>query len=238
MNTDHPPHLFAAPPGYYPSRRDFLRCAGMGLGTLALAGLLDQQGLRAAEDERNLHPLAPRAGHFGGKARAVIWLFINGGPSHVDTWDYKPELERRDGQELPGFDRTHGFFIDQVGPLMKSPFRFRRHGQSGSWVSEIFPNIARHVDDIAFIHSCHTETNNHAPALFQINSGLPRMGFPSVGSWVTYGLGTENQNLPGFVVMYDTSAAVCEELRAELGGGVPSRHLPGHGAESTGGADR
>src|SRR5262249_32464971 len=107
-------------------------------------------------------------------------------------------------EELPGSDGTSGFFIDQVGPLMKSPFRFRRHGQSGAWVSEIFPGIARHVDDMAFIHSCYTETNNHAPALFQINTGLPRMGFPSVGSWVTYGLGTENQNLPGFIVMYDT----------------------------------
>jgi hypothetical protein len=222
MSMANLPHLFGTPPAHYPSRRDFLRRAGMGLGTLALAGLLDRQGLLhadTAEDDRSLHPLAPRSGHFSPRARAVIWLFINGGPSHVDTWDYKPELERRHGQELPGFDRNTGFFTDQVGPLMKSPFRFRRHGLSGSYVSEIFPNLARHVDDIAFVHSCFTETNNHAPALFQINSGLPRMGFPAVGSWVTYGLGTENQNLPGFVVMYDT-----------LGRGLPKNYAQNWGA--------
>jgi hypothetical protein len=216
--SDSTPHLFATPA--WPSRRAFLSRAGMGLGSLALASLLDRQGLLAqAPEERQLHPLAPRLAHFAGKAKAVIWLFINGGPSHVDTWDFKPELERRDGVALAGFDQNTGFFTDQVGPLMKSPFQFRRHGQSGSYVSEIFPNIAQHVDDIAFVHSCYTETNNHAPALFQINSGLPRMGFPSVGSWVTYGLGTENQNLPGFIVMYDT-----------LGRGLPKNYAQNWGA--------
>src|SRR5262249_6146210 len=129
---------------------------------------------------------------------------MTGGPSQGDAWDYKPELARRDGKELPGFDKNTGFFTAQVGPLMRSPFAFRRHGESGAWVSEIFPNLARHVDDMAFIHSCFTETNNHSPALFQINTGMSRMGFPCVGSWVTYGLGTEIQDLPGFLVMYDT----------------------------------
>jgi hypothetical protein len=214
------PHLFASPAVSWPSRRAFLRRAGMGLGTLALRSLLDRHGLLGqATDERQLHPLAPRPAHFAAKAKAVIWLFINGGPSHVDTWDYKPELERRDGVALAGFDQNTGFFTDQVGPLMKSPFQFRRHGESGTYVSEIFPSIARHVDDIAFVHSCYTETNNHAPALFQINSGLPRMGFPSVGSWVTYGLGTENQDLPGFIVMYDT-----------LGRGLPKNYAQNWGA--------
>src|SRR5262245_5611630 len=150
------PRFYAPPhPGYH-SRREFLSRAGNGFGLVALAGLLDRQGMlatpaSAADAPRN--PLAPKPAHFAAKAKSVIWLFINGGPSHVDTWDYKPELERRDGQELPGFDRNTGFFTDQVGPLMKSPFRFRRHGQSGTHVSEIFPNLARHVDDIAFIHS-------------------------------------------------------------------------------------
>ncbi len=223
MSTHDLPHLFAVPPADYPSRRAFLRRAGMGLGTFALASLLDRAGLLVGEAdasaERRLNPLAARPGHFSGTARAVIWLFINGGPSHVDTWDYKPELIRRDGQELPGFDRNTGFFTEQVGPLMQSPFRWSRRGQSGTWVPEIFPNIAHHVDDIAFVHSCCTETNNHAPALFQINSGLPRMGFPSVGAWVTYGLGTENQDLPGFVVMYDT-----------LGRGLPKGYAQNWGA--------
>jgi hypothetical protein len=213
------PKLFACPHPLYPSRRDFLRRTGGSFGLLALAGLLEQQGLLAADASRSLHPLAARPAHFGAKAQSVIWLFMNGGPSHVDTWDYKPELEKRDGQELKGFDKATGFFADQVGPLMKSPFKFAQHGQSGSWVSEIFPTIARHVDDIAFVHSCFTETNNHSPALFQINTGLPRMGFPSVGAWVTYGLGSVSQNLPAFVVMYDT-----------LGRGLPKGYAQNWGA--------
>jgi hypothetical protein len=102
---------------------------------------------------------------------------------------------------------------------MKSPFTWRRHGQSGTWVPEIFPRLARHVDDIAFVHSCHTETNNHSPALFQINTGMSRMGFPCVGAWVTYGLGSESQNLPAFVTMYDT-----------LGRGLPKGHAQNWGA--------
>lgn len=202
------PHQIAAPSPAFPSRRAFLERAGSGMGMLALAALLDQAGLRdaarAETDDRSLHPLAARPGHFPSKAKAVIWLFMNGGQSQVDTWDYKPELAKRDGQELAGFDKNTGFFTGQVGPLMKSPFRFQKRGESGAWVSEIFPHIGTHVDDMAFIHSCFTETNNHSPALFQINTGMSRMGFPCVGSWVTYGLGTENQNLPAFVVMYDT----------------------------------
>lgn len=189
------------------SRRRLLQRAGGGFGLVALAGLLESQGLlvpSAAAVDLSIQPLAPRPGHFPTQAKSVIWLFMNGGPSHVDLWEYKPELEKRDGEELEGFDPSTGFFFEQVGPIMKSPFRFRQHGQSGAWVSEVFPRMAEHVDDMAFIHSCHTETNNHSPALFQINSGMNRMGFPCVGSWVTYGLGTENQNLPAFVVMSDT----------------------------------
>src|SRR5262249_28697721 len=201
------PRLFAPPPPQlYASRRQFLQRVGGGFGLVALAGLLEQDKLLAREDPASpTNPLAPRPGHFAAKAKSVIWLFMNGGPSHGDTWDYKPELERRHGQELAGFDRNTGFFRDQVGPIMRSPFRFRRHGQSGAWVSDIFPNMARHVDKMAFIHSCWTDSNNHSPALMKINTGMTRMGFPCVGSWVTYGLGTVSQNLPAFVVMYDTA---------------------------------
>jgi hypothetical protein len=181
------------------NRRELLKRAGGGFGALALAGLLDDQRLLA----RDADPLSPRAPHFRPRARAVIWLFINGGPSHVDTWDYKPELERRDGQALKDFDNFTGFFANAVGPLMKSPFGFRRHGQCGKWVSDIFPCLARHVDKMAFIHSGHTDSNNHSPALFMINTGVTRMGFPCVGSWAAYGLGSENRNLPAFVVMSD-----------------------------------
>jgi hypothetical protein len=213
------PKLFAPPPPTYASRREFLRRAGCGFGTLALAGLLQQERLLADGPTLAANPLAAHSGHHPARAKAVIWLFINGGPSHVDTWDYKPELERRHGQELAGFDRNTGFFRDQVGPIMRSPFRFRQHGQSGKWVSEIFPNLARHVDRMAFIHSCWTDSNNHSPALLKINTGMARMGFPCVGSWVTYGLGSESRNLPAFVVMYDT-----------LGRGLPKGYAQNWGA--------
>ena len=161
----------------------------------------------------SLNPLASHAGHFPGRAKSVIWLFMNGGPSQVDTWDYKPELEKRDGKELAGFDQTTGFFAGQGGPLMKSPFKFAQHGECGAWVSEIFPKLADHVDRMAFVYSCWTDSNNHSPALFRINTGMARQGFPCVGAWVTYGLGSESQNLPAFVVMYDT-----------LGRGIPKGH--------------
>jgi hypothetical protein len=148
-------------------------------------------------------PLAPRPPQLKTRAKSVIWLFMNGGPSQVDTWDYKPELTRRHGQELPGFDKKTGFFTDSVGPLMKSPFAWAQHGQSGTWASDLFPHLSRHVDKMAFLHSCHTESNNHSPALFMINTGSTRMGFPCVGSWMTYGLGSESRDLPSFVVMSD-----------------------------------
>ena len=216
------PNHFVLPHPVFASRREFLRRAGNGFGLLALAGLLDQERLRAQPPtaaEAYLHPLAAKSPHFPAKAKSVIWLFMNGGPSHVDTWDYKPELTKRDGQELKGFDKNTGFFTDQVGPLLKSPFQFRQYGQCGAWVSELFPNMAKHVDKMAFLYSCWTDSNNHSPALFKINTGMSRMGFPCVGSWVTYGLGTQTQNLPAFVVMYDT-----------LGRGIPKGHAQNWGA--------
>jgi hypothetical protein len=180
------------------TRREMLQRAGGGMGWLALAALLERKSGAAI-----LNPLAPKAPHFKPRAKNVIWIFANGGPSQVDTWDYKPGLAKRDGQTLEGFDNKTGFFPDQVGALMKSPFKWEQHGQSGTWVSELFPNIAKHVDKISFVHSCWTQSNNHSPALFMVNTGQTRMGFPSVGSWVTYGLGSESENLPAFVVMSD-----------------------------------
>ena len=182
------------------TRRQLLARCGAGFGSLALADLLQRNPLSAAE---SLNPLAPRKSHFPAKAKAVIWIFINGGHSHVDTWDYKPELIKQDGKPLPSIDKHSGFFVNSVGPLMKSPFEWKQYGQSGKWVSSLFPNLSKHVDKMAFIHSLWSESNNHSPALFMMNTGLPRMGNPSVGSWVTYGLGSENENLPGFVVMSD-----------------------------------
>src|SRR5437660_6867369 len=131
------PKLFAPPPPIYRSRREFLQRVGGGFGLLALAGLLDREGLFAAEAAVN--PLAPKKSHFSAKAKSVIWLFMNGGPSQVDTWDYKPDLAKRDGKELKGFDKNTGFFTEQVGPLLKSPFQWKQHGKSGTWVRHILP---------------------------------------------------------------------------------------------------
>ena len=169
------------------SRRQIFQRAGAGFGWIALQSMLARAGFGAS----SMNPLAPKAGHFPAKAKSIIWLFMNGGPSHVDTWDYKPELEKRDGQAMPGFDPKTGFFPDAVGGLMKSPFTFAQHGQSGSWGSSLFPKLTQQVDKMAFIHSCFTESNNHSPALFMMNTGTTRMGHPSVGAWMTYGLGSE-----------------------------------------------
>jgi len=175
-----------------------MRRAGGGFGMLALGSLLAREGAASP-----LNPLAARPASRPGKAKAVIWLFMNGGPSQVDTFDHKPELIRMDGKKLDGFDNKTGFFQDAVGPLMKSPFAWKQHGASGAWVSDLFPHMAQHVDKMAFIHSCWTQSNNHSPALFMMNTGVTRMGNPCVGSWVTYGLGSESDNLPAFMVMSD-----------------------------------
>lgn len=182
-------------------RREFFQRAGGGMGMLALASMFSSEALGSVQLGENA--LAAREPHFPGTAKRVIWLFINGGPSHVDTWDYKPALEKYDGKELEGFDNTTGFFQNAVGPLMKSPWEFKQHGQSGMWASSLFPHLSQHVDKMAFVKSFYTQSNNHSPALFTMNTGVPRMGHPCVGSWVTYGLGSENENLPSFVVMSD-----------------------------------
>ena len=186
MNNESPIQL--------PSRRRFLQSAGMGLGSLALASLLHEESAGQP---------APRQPHFPPKVRSVIWLFMTGGPSQVDTFDYKPELQRRNGQALAGADPRTGFF-ETSGRCLASPFAWRQHGQSGSWVSELLPHSARHVDDMAFIHSCYSLQNNHAPASIEMMTGVNRPGYPSMGSWVTYGLGSMNENLPAFVVMHET----------------------------------
>ena len=174
---------------------------------LSLAALLADEGLlvhpASGSPAPAGDPMAPRAAHFAAKAKSVIWIFVNGGPSHVDTWEYKPALEKYDGTEMKGLDPQTGFFANSVGPLMKSPFKFSPRGQCGKMVSSIFPRLGAHVDKMAFIHSGHTESNNHSPALFMMNTGVPRMGRPCVGSWVTYGLGSLSRDLPAFVVMCD-----------------------------------
>ncbi len=188
------------------SRREFLFEAGGGLSGLALAWLLDQQRLLANDTCEGAPavktPLAPKPPHFKPRATSVISLFMSGGVSHVDTFDPKPALERYAGQPLSG----KGEIVvrqGHPGPLMPSPFHFSRHGESGIEVSEIFPKIATHVDEIAFLRSVYGKSNDHVQAHYELASGVIRMGYPSLGSWITYGLGSENQNLPAFVVIYD-----------------------------------
>ena len=180
----------------FTTRRDFLKKAGAGFGMLALADLMGKNNLLAAAAPDAFNPMAPRAAHFPAKAKSVIWLFMEGAPSAVDMFDPKPELTKRNGQRI-----NIDVFNGNPGPLMKSPFNFAQHGESGAWVCEHYPNVAQHVDDFAFVKSFYSESNDHVPALYQINTGIPRPGFPSAGSWITYGLGSGNNNLPGYVVL-------------------------------------
>ena len=188
------------------SRRKFWMEAGMGIGGLALIDLMSQDKLLAAECVGSAgvsdSPLMPKAPHFKPRAKSMISLFMSGGVSHLDTFQYKPALEKYNRMPMEGKGDVkvrQGY----PGPLMKSPFSFKQYGQSGAWVSEIFPNIATIVDGLTFIHSCQGLSNDHVISHYEWNTGSIQMGFPSVGSWVTYGLGTENQNLPGFVVVLD-----------------------------------
>ncbi len=175
------------------SRRHLLQRIGMGFGSLALADLLH---CRAGATPTN--PLAPRAGHFEGKARRVVHLFMNGGPSQVDTFDPKPLLDQHHGRPLP---RTNLRTERRTGAAMRSPFAFHRHGRSGIPVSELFTQTARHIDDMCVIRSMHADVPNHEPSLMLMNCGDGRLPRPSMGAWITYGLGSENQNLPGFLAM-------------------------------------
>ncbi|MEZ5353585.1 MAG: DUF1501 domain-containing protein [Bryobacteraceae bacterium] len=184
------------------SRRELLHRVGGGMGTLALADLLHRNSALGARSDGRQDPMAPRAPHFSPKVKAVISIFCYGGVSHVDTFDPKPVLAQRAGEAMTG---KGDVVVSQGHPggLMPSPWKFARHGQSGMEVSELFPHVARHVDDIAFIRSMYTLSNDHGPALFQMNTGFVLAGHPSMGSWITYGLGSENENLPGFVVFTD-----------------------------------
>ena len=181
-------------------RRHFLWNAGGGLGAIALAWMLDRDA--KAMDSKRPHASSALPPHFAPKAKRVVQVFCAGGVSHLDTFDYKPELERLDGKTLEGKGENLGFF-GQPGRLMKNVYDFKQHGKSGAWVSSLLPHLAGCVDDLCFIHSMYAKSNNHTPAAFQMNSGFTLNGFPCMGSWLSYGLGTENENLPAFVVLPD-----------------------------------
>jgi hypothetical protein len=182
------------------SRRQLLSRLGGGIAGVALQDLLVRQGLAATASPDS--PLAPKPPHFAPKAKAVISIFCYGGVSQMDTFDPKPELLRRQGEAMTGvgdFEVSQG----HPGGLMPSPWAFKKYGQSGIEVSEIFPHVAGHADDLAVIRSMYCASNDHGPALYQMNTGTLLAGHPSVGSWITYGLGAENENLPGFIVFTD-----------------------------------
>ena len=194
------------------SRREFLSRAGTGFGSLALSFMLAEEARADAKRagvsaSAKMNPLAPKKPMFPARAKSVIFLFMYGGPSQVDTFDPRPDLIKYNGKTLnialPTAGDIKTFGGESHAPLMQSPYAFKKYGKSGIEVSDLFPNIGRHVDDICMIRSIYGDSNNHAPALFEMNTGSILQGHPSVGSWVTYGLGTTNQDLPGFVVMTD-----------------------------------
>jgi hypothetical protein len=179
------------------TRREFLNRCGMGMGALGLGGLLGGQQEAFANASYD-SPLTPKQPHFPAKAKRVIHLFMNGGPSHVDTFDPKPSLAKYAGKQLPMDNlRTER----KTGAAFASPFKFQKYGQSGIEVSELFAKTAESIDDIAVIRSTYADVPNHEPSLLLMNCGEARLVRPSMGSWVTYGLGSENQNLPGFIAM-------------------------------------
>lgn len=177
------------------SRRHFLLDAVSGLGSVALAWMLHQEA--RGDSTRMGTP------HFKPAAKRIIQIFCCGGVSHLDTFDYKPDLAKYHGQSLTNKGENKGFF-GQPGKVMKSPYAFQQRGKSGAWVSDLLPHLGSCVDDIAFIKSMVSKSNNHTPATFQMNSGFTLNGFPSMGAWLSYGLGTANENLPTFVVLPDT----------------------------------
>ena len=187
------------------SRRAMLQQSALGFGNLALASLLANQSTAAEKATvRRLDPLAATAPHFTPRAKRVIFLFMKGGPSHVDTFDYKPQLQQDDGKELP-FKKPRVTFAD-TGKLLGSPWNFRPAGEMGIPVSELFPNVAQCVDDMCFLHGVHGTNSAHGGALLKLHTGSDNFVRPSMGAWITYGLGTENQNLPGFVTICPTLA--------------------------------
>lgn len=188
---------------------------GAGFGAVALAALRQGDSRAGAPVSGSpiidpLNPFSPRTPHFAPTAKSVIFLFMVGGPSHIDTFDYKPLLQRLDGKPVPTALRKAveatkhaNVFHGCKDELMGSPYRWKQYGQTGMWVSELYPQVARHVDDLCFIHSVQADSNNHGPASYQMHTGDIRPGKASLGSWVTYGLGTENQDLPAYVMLFD-----------------------------------
>src|SRR5687767_6282110 len=193
------------------TRRDFFGRMADGICGIALTSLFmndffdgPEAFANAPEAVRRIYDLRPRAPHFAPKAKSVIQLFMNGGPSQMDLFDPKPMLDKHHGEAyVDKLNATEIPDVEHAGALMRSPFKFAQHGQSGMWFSDVMPHLAKHADDIAVIRSMHTVNPSHDIALWKIHSGQPLPGYPAMGAWVVYGLGSENQNLPAYVVLDD-----------------------------------
>jgi Protein of unknown function (DUF1501) len=192
-----------SPHAAFQTRREMLKNLGNGFGLLALSSLLGSARLHGGTPSTFKNPYTPKPAHFAPKAKSVIWLFQEGGPSGFDLLDPKPALARYHGKTHSGAEVEP--FFGAPGPIMQSPFTFKQHGQSGTWVCDRMPYTAQVVDELCLIKAVHCESNSHAPAMYQMNTGYIRAGFPSAGAWVTYGLGSESENLPAFVVMPKSS---------------------------------
>src|SRR5688572_6252368 len=205
---------------FFTNRRQFLNRFGMGLGGMALAEMLSKEQTHGAATDRGVLG----ATHFAPKAKRIIYLFMSGGPSQVDLFDYKPTLNKRHGEQLPdsvrGGQRLTGMSGNQSSiPLVGSPFKFAQHGKSGAWVSELLPHTAKIADDLCIVRSMQTEAINHGPGVTFLQTGSQIAGRPSFGSWLSYGLGAENANLPSFVVL----------ITKDKGGQPLGAHLWGSG---------
>ncbi len=202
-------------------RRDFLQRTGAGLGMMALAELLQA-------DSGTPNPLAPRPPHYPAKARSVIFLFMAGAPSQFDLFEDKPDLQRLDGQPIP--DSMRGLLVDEFkknARIMGTPRRFQQHGQSGHTFSDLLPHLATRADDLTFVRTLSTDITNHHPAQLIMNCGVPQFGRPSMGAWVTYGLGSESRDLPAFVVMTSSSGLGIEGGASNWSNGFLPSHYRG-----------
>jgi hypothetical protein len=210
------------------TRREFLWETGAGFTGLALSGLLGNdffasQAVAADGTSKFISPLAPKKPHFAAKAKSVIFLYMYGGPSHIDTFDYKPAMKGMDGKTINVKTFGRGGHRN-ASRIVEPRWAFKQYGTCGKWVSDLFPNVARHVDKIAFIHSMTADSPIHGSAMMQMNSGKILSGSPCLGSWVNYGLGSENENLPGFVVMLDPSGGPINGGKNWSSGYMPAQY--------------
>src|SRR5918992_1934340 len=216
------------------TRREFMWQAGGGFGAVALAGMLGNDffakqayaadGVTPYDPTKAFaNPLAPKKPHFTPKAKSVIFLFMYGGPSHVDTFDYKPDLYPLDGKTIQVKTFGRGGKKNE-GRVVGPKWKFKQYGQCGKYVSDLFPNLATCVDDMAFLHSMYAESPLHGSAMLMMNSGRILSGHPALGSWVTYGLGSENQNFPGFVVMLDKTGGPISGPKNWASGYMPAAY--------------